>query len=269
MKSTFVASKREIVNLIRDGVFSFDPELITCLRPDYINAGMGWIFQQKICPCTVVTPICSKTGWQLVLAGGKFRKPAKTLYSPTEGEATACVEGLRETKYYTLGCSELYDATGHKPLVSILGNRALDTIDNAHLLWIKEKTFWWTFTMIHVPGLRQQAADALSRQQSTSMLYSLQINTDKDIIYVESDLASDMMARVQSITIAATSVTKDTLQVMTWSRLHKATQEDGEMMKLTEHIERGFPESQHNVPMEIKKYHRYRHSLHVVDRVVC
>ena len=69
--------------------------------------------------------------------------------------------------------------------------------------------------------------------------------------------------------VAATSVTKDTLQVMTWLRLHKATQEDRDMTKLTEHIERGFPESQHNVPMEIKKYHRYRHSLHVVDRVVC
>ena len=96
----------------------------------------------------------------------------------------------------------------HKPLVSILGNRALDTIDNPCLLRIKEKTFWWTFKMIHVPGLRQQAADALSRWQSPSMLYSLQFNTDKDIDDVESDLASDMMAQVQSITIAATRVAR-------------------------------------------------------------
>ena len=99
MKSAFVASKKEIVNLIRDGVFSFDPELITCLSPDYSSVGMLWILQQKICPCTVVTPICCKTGWRLVIAGGKFCNPAETRYSPTEGEATACVEGLRDMKY--------------------------------------------------------------------------------------------------------------------------------------------------------------------------
>ena len=86
---------------------------------------------------------------------------------------------------------------------------------------------------------------------------------------MESDLVSDMMAQVQSITIAATCVTKDTLQVMTWSRLHKATQEDGDMKKLTEHIEKGIPESQHDVPMEIKEFYKHRHSLHIVKRVVC
>ena len=123
--------------------------------------------------------------------------------------------------------------------------------------------------MLHVPGLRQQEADVLSRRQSPTMLYSLKINTDQDIINVESDLVSDMMAKVQSITVAATYVTKDNLQVLTWSRLHKATQEDGDMTKLIEHVERGFPESQHDVPMEIKEFHKYRHSLHVVDGVVC
>ena len=90
--------------------------------------------------------------------------------------------------------------------------------------------------------------------QSPSMLYSLQINTDRDTNNIESDLAADMMAQVQSINIAITSVIMNTLQVMTWARLHKATQEDSVMMKLTEIIEREFPESQHNVPLEIKEY---------------
>ena len=83
------------------------------------------------------------------------------------------------------------------------------------------------------------------------MLYSLQINTDWDNTTIESGLVSDMMAQMQSITIATTSMTKDTLQVMTWARLHKATQEDGVMTELREIIERGFPESQHNVPLEL------------------
>ena len=107
--------------------------------------------------------------------------------------------------------------------------------------------------------------------QKTESIYAVlaEVNTDRDIVDVESDLASDMMAQVRCITIPATYVTKEPLQVMTWSRLHKATQEDIDMMKLTEHIERGFPESQHDVPKEIKEFHKHRHSLHVVNGVVC
>ena len=149
---------------------------------------MGRILQQKTCTCAEVTPICCKTGWRLVLAGGQFCNPAESRYSPTEGEATACVEGLRDTKYYTLGCKDLYIATDHKPLVSILGDRALDTINNPRLLRIKEKTFWWTFQIIHVPGLRQQAADALSRRVSPSLIYSLQINPVGDNTMMEPGL---------------------------------------------------------------------------------
>ena len=78
-----------------------------------------------------------------------------------------------------------------------------------------------------------------------------------------------MMAKMQSVTIAATSVIKDTLQVMTWARLHKATQEDAMMMRLPEIIERGFPDSQHDVPLELKEYNRYRTSLHTVNGVIC
>ena len=92
----------------RNNVFSFDPELITCLRPYYSNAGMGWVLQQKICKCTVVTPICCKTGWRLVLAGEKVCSPARLFI------AVRCY--------------------GPQASCRILGNRALDTIDNPRLL---------------------------------------------------------------------------------------------------------------------------------------
>ena len=41
IERAFIASKLEIVRLVREGVFSFDPELTTCLSPDYSKAGMG------------------------------------------------------------------------------------------------------------------------------------------------------------------------------------------------------------------------------------
>ena len=72
---------------------------------------------------------------------------------------------------------------------------------------------------------------------------------------IESGLVSDMMAKIQSVTLAANPMAKDTLQVMTWSRLHKATQEDAVMTRLAEAIERGFPDSQHDVPQDLREYH--------------
>ena len=175
--------------------------------------------------------------WMETSAGrGKFCNPAETRYSPTEGEATACVKGLHDTKYYTLGCKDLYVATDHKPLVSILGDRALDTIDNPRLLRIKGKTFWWNFHIIHVPGLCQLAADALSRRVSPSMVYSLQINPVEDHTTMEPELQSDMVAKIKAITLAANPRDKDTLQVITWSKFVKATQEDEVMVKLSDTI---------------------------------
>ena len=49
-------------------------------------------------------------------AGRRKVRQAERNYSPTEGESLACMEGLRDTKYYTLGCKDLYIATDHKPL---------------------------------------------------------------------------------------------------------------------------------------------------------
>ena len=158
---SFDESKRKIIGLIEDGVRSFDPQLVTCLSPDWCKDGIGWILQQKTCDCDTVTPICCPSGWRLVLAGGRFTLPAESRYSPTEGECLAVAVGLEQSKYYTLGCPRLYVATDHKPLVGILCDRALDTIPNPRIVSIKERTLWWGFEILYVAGKNQQAADAL------------------------------------------------------------------------------------------------------------
>ena len=86
---------------IQDGVKAIDTNLTTCLSPDYSNTGMGWIFQQKTCHCLPVSPLCWTKGWRIVLAGGKFCNKDESNYIPTEGEALACMEVLRDTKNYT------------------------------------------------------------------------------------------------------------------------------------------------------------------------
>jgi hypothetical protein len=195
-----------------------------------------------------------------VLAGGRFCNSAETRYSPTEGEATACAEGLRDTKYYTLGCRDLYIATDHLPLVGILGDRNLDSIDNPRLVRIKEKTFWWDFKMIHVPGLRQEAADAISRRQTPKALHSVSVSGQLDT----------GMSDTEEITVNINTLNSaQNLMVVTWDRVLKCTQEDSTLVKLAEQIERGFPDNQYDLHEDLRVYHRLRDSLHVVDGVVC
>ena len=152
LEEAFVASKSKIVEMIQEGVYSFDPDLVTCLSTDYSAEGMGWMLQQKTCSCKRISPTCCVSGWRLVLAGGAFCSKAERNYSPIEGEAAAIVKGLKDTKYYTLGCKKLYIATDHKPLLGIFGDKSLVDIDNKRLAKLKEKTMWWNFEIIYNPG---------------------------------------------------------------------------------------------------------------------
>ena len=64
LQKAFLASKMEIVRMVEEGVHSFDPELPTCLSPDFCKTGLGWVLQQKMCKCTAMTPLCCPTGWR-------------------------------------------------------------------------------------------------------------------------------------------------------------------------------------------------------------
>ena len=59
-------------------------------------------------------------------------------------------------------------ATDHKPLVKVLGDRALDDIHNPRLFRLKQRTLMWRFRILHVPGKSNAAADAASRYPPTA-----------------------------------------------------------------------------------------------------
>merc|ERR1712030_214595 len=142
----------------------------TCLSTDYSKSGIGRVLQQKNCKCVPITPRCCPGGGNLILAGGRFNIPAETRYSPTEGEALAISVALESSRYYTLGCPKLMVATDHKPLLGILNDRALDTIDNTLLVRIKQKTLPRNFNLVYVPGQQHVAADRFSRRKQKAVL---------------------------------------------------------------------------------------------------
>ena len=68
---------------------------------------------------------------------------------------------LHKTRYYTKGCDKLLIGTDHKPLLGVLNDRTMESLDNPRL---KEKTLGWRFKIIHIPGRKLCGPDALSRQ---------------------------------------------------------------------------------------------------------
>ena len=64
------------------------------------------------------------------MAGGAFCNQAVCNYSPIEGEATAIFKGIKDTKFYTLGCKNLHVATDHQPIVASLGKQSVETGKN-------------------------------------------------------------------------------------------------------------------------------------------
>ena len=102
------------------------------------------------------------------MMGSNFLSPAEAKYVPIEGECLGVANALYKTRYYTQGCDKLIVGTDHKPLVPILDDRDLETIDNPRLMRLKEKTLEWRFIIKHIPGRLLGGPDAFSRSPDSS-----------------------------------------------------------------------------------------------------
>lgn len=64
---------------------------------------------------------------------------------------------------FLLGCPNLTIITNHRPLVKLLGDRALKDVINPTFNNLKGKTLQFRFLIKYLPGKRNTAADFLSR----------------------------------------------------------------------------------------------------------
>ena len=152
MQALFEEAKETIVKAVENGVKHFEVERSTCLATDFSKYGLGFFLLQKWCDCENLHPRCCPGGWKLLLAGGRFATAAESRYSPVEGECLAVADSLHKARHFVLGCPDLIIAVDHKPLLGLLNDRSLADIQNPRLLSLKEKTLWFTFTVIHIPG---------------------------------------------------------------------------------------------------------------------
>ena len=171
LQTLFQQSKSEILRRAEEGVRSYDLHKPTCLTTDWCKIGLGFALTQKHCKCSgTINPNCGKGHWKLVFAGSRFtKKNERDLFSPTEGECLAAVYGLTRCRMFTLGCPNLTLVVDHRPLLGVLNDRSLDSIENPRLLKLKEKTLPFKFNIMHVPGSSDaiRVADAVSRHPTT------------------------------------------------------------------------------------------------------
>ena len=262
MEKLFIESKTQIIEEIQNGVQIFDKKLPTCLSTDWSKNGIGFWLSQKHCRCPRTKPFCCKTGWKPTLIGSRFTHAAESRYAPIEGEALALAEGLKRCRYYVLGCQDLYVATDHKPLLKIFGDRSLDDIPNARLRNLKEKTLRYRFTMVHVPGVRHKAADAVSRYPSGAPNPMKLVLTDDLVSSCQQDeVETDTL--IKSAQIAAI----EDIKSITWNEIQIETANDNALRTLMEFIESGRIHRK-NLPRELHDFKRFSKNLFTLDGAI-
>ena len=263
IESAFTQSKQVIINLVKDGISTFDINRITCLAPDWSKDGMGFLLLQRHCKCPLdKAPICCQEGWKLVFAGSRFCTDAESRYAPIEGEATAVAWSLQKCHTFIMGCPNLIVATDHQPLVSILNDKDLSKIMNPRLFRIKEKTLRYNFKIQHCPGKWQKGADAVSRNP-TALVQAFHTAPSQSEI---SD-AESMEALVESVTLASLSDLKDT-HTISPEMIRNAGHKDKTYTTLMNTILNGFPDSRHLTDPAIRGYWEVRHRLCLDNSII-
>ena len=264
----FIETKTMIIEEIRRGIEIFDKNRPTCLATDWSKDGLGFLLLQKHCQCSTIKPLCCRTGWKVVLIGSRFTSSAESRYAPIEGEALAVVDALHKARHFTLGCASLIIAVDHKPLLKIFGDRSLENITNPRIFNLKQKTLQYRFKILHVPGVRHAAADAVSRHP-TSDPDEMHLPDDKaNILSTEfvsairnhnTDDAEPYEQSCQSL--------KD-IESVTWDDVRVATTSHPLMSVLTQLIENGMPTKSENLHPDIRSYFQYRDHLSTFDGVI-
>ena len=98
------------------------------------------------------------------------------------------------------------------------------------------------FEIIYNPGMLQSAVDALSR---CCPLYMLCVLVDQErVADSDEELQKFFELDLEDVHVAINLVNSgEEVNMMSWDVIHKATQDDGTMLKLIDRIRRGMPNS--------------------------
>ena len=145
-----------------------------------------------------------------------------------------------------LGCPYLILAVDHQPLVGVLNDRRLDTIENPRLLRLKEKTLMYSFKIVHIPGSKMCTPDTLSRHPTEEVPQASKEDEDAG-----------------ALTAFAIQI-GDGIRAITWKSIDVAASTDEECLTLVSVIQDGFPPTREKLPAMLRYYWPMRHELYVI-----
>ena len=297
LNNLFIEARKHIVEKVINGVKSFEIGRETALTTDYSKVGVGYFLQQKYCECDELSPICGPGHWRLVTAGSRFIKDHEKRYSPVEGEALAMAYGLNSLKMYCLGNPKLIIGVDHRPLLSIMGDKPMDQIQNPRLLAFKRKCVAFKYNMVHVPGKKHVGPDTTSRypggegderdilvddegyEIETSRAYFLKnknlIGDTVDIMAMildtggedsgyESDESDEEVENIAKITVQMSLKSFETIR---WDDMIRECAMDEETREIIRSIRSGFPEKRDEASEIIKRVWHFRDELYEVEGI--
>ena len=128
----------------------YNPNSAIQISADASSFGLGAVLLQK-----------NDAMWSPVAYASRSMTPTEQRYAQVEKEALAATRACERFSCFILGRPFELE-TDHKPLVSLLGGKALDDI-HPRIKRFRMRLMRYNYTVNHVPGKSLWTADTLSR----------------------------------------------------------------------------------------------------------
>ena len=207
----------------------FDPAKSTVVSADASSYGLGGVLLQSHDGALKPVAFCSRT-----------LTDAEKRYAQIEKECLAGVWASERFYQYLCGLESYKLLTDHKPLVTLINSKDLDTTPlRCQRLLIRLMKF--NPVAEYVPGKHLVVADALSRQPLVDIS--------------PGDLEAEVKAYVDSVE-EDLRVRKPTIE-----QIKDKTKTDGELQSVLKYVQNGWPEHLKSVAVKATAYFKHRGSL--------
>ena len=214
----------------------YSPDAETKISADSSSYGLGAVLLQK-----------NKDAWRPVAYASRSLSETETRYAQIEKEALAGTWACEKFSDYILGkriCLE----TDHKPLVSLLGSKHLDSIP-PRILRFRLRLSRFLYDIQHIPVKLLYTADTLSRDPDTSESS-------------EADSSSKDVDRFVEAIVSAIPASEEQV-----SHYQTAQEQDSICAKVLLYCREGWPDKEKVTP-ELQPYWGAKHKITVVNNIL-